>query len=237
MKTFLINLDKSTERLAHMQQLLASLDISYERMPAVCGAELSQEELTRCFDAKRSLIANRSVMTPGEIGCALSHLSVYRRMMDERLDSALVFEDDIDLAPTFPEALAQAYRGLDVSRPQIVLFSDFRRPQSFQEGRSSQSFRLRREKSMACTDAYVITRPAAELICRVNFPVITCADQFRRWHRHFGLELFRCVPTTCRQMNENFGSVMVRRGSKEPVRLMRWWYAVMDQYLILKDGR
>ena len=74
MKTFLINLDRSQDRLEHMRKSLAALDLPYERVLAVNGAELSPEDLARAFDARRSLAANRAQMTLGQIGCALTFL-------------------------------------------------------------------------------------------------------------------------------------------------------------------
>ncbi len=239
MRTFLVNLDRSANRLAHMRKCLSALNLSYERVRAVDGAELSEDELARAFDAKRSLAANRAPMTLGQIGCALSHDSIYRRMQTEGLDSALVIEDDIDFSPTFPRALEHVRSRMDISRPQVFLFSNLRNPCSFEISGDAQSFEIVKQKSMACTDAYVITLPAANLIYRANYPVLTCADSFRRWRRHFGLELYRCLPATVRH-DPIFESEIVRIGGschKAASGLRRVWYATIDLLGILRNGR
>lgn len=46
---FVINLDKSTERMAKISERLNQLGISYERIPAVYGADLSQEEIDKYY--------------------------------------------------------------------------------------------------------------------------------------------------------------------------------------------
>lgn len=235
MKTFLLNLDRCTERLEHMRQVLAALNFPYERVSAICGAELSEEELARFFDADRSLAANRSRMTVGEIGCALSHDLIYQRMMEEGIECALVLEDDIDISPEFPRALECVRKSLDVTRPQVFLFSYFRNQNSFESSAPVSTFEIVRMKSMACTDAYVITLPAAELIYHANYPVMTCSDQFRRWHRHFGLELYRCLPATVRQ-NPVFGSEIGKRQTGASG-FKRLWYTIKDAYGLWRDGR
>ena len=65
---------------------------------------------------------------------------------------------------------------------------------------------IRAEKSAWCADAYVLTRPAAQLILKANDPVITVADSFKRWRRRHGLELYRALPATARQDDVRFGS-------------------------------
>ncbi len=222
-----------------MRKCLSELNLAYERVPAVDGAELSSEELTRAFDAKRSVAANRAPMTLGQIGCALSHDSIYRRMQTERIDCSLILEDDIDFSPAFSRALEHVKRRMDISRPQVFLFSNLRDAHSFEVSGDAKSFEIVRQKSMACTDAYVITLPAANLIYRANYPVLTCADSYRRWRRHFGLELYRCLPATVRH-NPVFKSEIVRIGGnchKAASGLLRVWYAAKDVYGIWRNGR
>ena len=240
MKIFLINLDRSKDRLEHMRKSLAALDLPYERVLAVNGAELSPEDLARAFDTRRSLAANRAQMTLGQIGCALSHDSIYLRMQTEGIDSAVVLEDDIDFSPTFLRALDYVKSVMDVSRPQVFLFSYARNPHSFESSGVAQSFEAVKQKSMACTDAYVLTLPAARLIYHANYPVLTCADDFRRWRRYFGLELYRVLPATVRQ-NPLWGSDVRSCSNGEWYRdvsgLRRLWYTTKDLYGILREGR
>ncbi len=239
LKTFLLNLDESKDRLEHMRKTLSALNLLYERVPAVNGASLSSEELAHAFDAKRSIVANRAQMTLGQIGCALSHDLIYRRMESEGIDCALVFEDDIVFSPSFPRALDCVKSSMDVSRPQVFLFSYFRHQESFESSVNAPSFKIVKQKSMACTDAYVITLPAAKLIYRANYPVLTCADSFRRWRRFFGLELYRCLPVTVRQ-NPLLESEILRIGGgqchKDVSGLRRLWYTTKDLYDILRNG-
>lgn len=238
MHIFLINLDKNADRLAHMTAMLGRLGLPFERVRGVLGAELSQAERSQHFDAIRSLLANRSEMTDGEIGCALSHVSAYGQMIERNLPLALILEDDVELSPQFVKALDFASARLDPTKPQVVLFTYNREPWNpdAESVTAEAEFRFQSFQSMACTDAYVITRPAAELIRRVNYPVIVCADQFRRWRQHFGLELFRVLPATACQLRAKFRSEIPGRVG-EIKGLKRLWYIMQDRYLIWRDGK
>ena len=55
-------------------------------------------------------------------------------------------------------------------------------------------------------DGYWISREAAALIVRVNDPVVTICDSWRRWVKRHGLELSRVWPTTVKQDDATFGS-------------------------------
>ena len=44
-------------------------------------------------------------MTKGEIGCALSHLKIYQKTVDEDIPYALILEDDTLFDTEFPKYL------------------------------------------------------------------------------------------------------------------------------------
>lgn len=199
MKAFVINLDKNPERLAFMQEQFQRLGMEVERFPAVYGKAMTAEELRRDHARVRSYIALQRKMQPSQVACALSHIGVYKAMADRNLPYALVLEDDVKLGDGFPEALDRVEKFLDPSRPQLITFNGYGAADA--EGCPPA---IRPEKKMWCTDAYVVTRPAAERIRRANYPVQVVADALKRFRRHHGVELYRVVPTTARQMDEQF---------------------------------
>lgn len=46
-------------------------------------------------------------ITSGELGCAISHLSIYQKMVDENIEKALILEDDIIFIKDGREILQQ----------------------------------------------------------------------------------------------------------------------------------
>jgi glycosyl transferase family 25 len=93
MKTYLINLDRSPGRLAHMDAQLTRLGLSYERVPAFDGQSLTDGEMAEADPS----------MSRGEIGCFLSHCLVWQRIASRPDAYAAVLEDDIHLAPDIVE--------------------------------------------------------------------------------------------------------------------------------------
>lgn len=201
MKTFVINLDKNPERLEFMRTQLSRLGIAFDRFPAVYGKALSAEARRMGFSWLRSFIASKKKLSDAEIGVAMSHVGCYRRLLETDEPMALVLEDDVVLGAGFCDALARVERFLDPSRPQVVVFSGYG-----VENADSLPEEIRAENSIWCADAYCVTRAAAELLLKANDPVITVADSFKRWHRRFGLELYRALPSTVRQDDVTFCS-------------------------------
>lgn len=201
MKTYLINLDRNPKRLAFMRRQLDALDLPYERFPAVCGKTLSPAARAAGFSSVRSFIASKKRMSAAEVGVALSHVGCYRRLLAADAPMALVLEDDVVLEPGFRETLARVGRFLDPAKPQVVVLSGYGVADA-----ATRPEEIRAESSIWCADAYCLTRTAAALLLKANDPVITVADSFKRWHRRFGLELYRALPATVRQDNVTFAS-------------------------------
>lgn len=103
-RCYLINLDRSPERLATMVSRLDDLGIEFERIPGVDGMSLSEDEFGRQTSENRYYKPIRR----GEVGCQLSHLKALARFLDSDARYALVLEDDARLDGDFNEAIAQA---------------------------------------------------------------------------------------------------------------------------------
>lgn len=195
MKNYLINLDKNTDRLEHMTKLLKEKGIAFERVSAVYGATLSKEEERERFAAFRSMCAMGRKMSSGEIGCALSHLAIYERVQNP----VCILEDDIEISGDMNAALNACEEFLKVDVPRVVLLSGH----CFE---TNSKERFVRVGGAMCTDAYCINKAAAQLILKVNRPVVSVADSWNRWARRYGLEIYHYNPTIVRQLNDDFGT-------------------------------
>lgn len=201
MKTFLVNLDKNPERLKFMDGQLQRLGIGYERIPAIHGAGLTAEQKRSAYRSFRARLVRGTPLSDGEIGCALSHCTIYRRIVTENIAAALVLEDDIVISDEFTTVLTEAIARFDKDKRQVVIFSDYGVPPDNHPKHGIVSTDVAH-----CTDAYLITLPAAKRILAANMPVITVADSWARWSRLYGIELYHAFPTTVRQDNLRFGT-------------------------------
>lgn len=87
---YVINLDKSTDRLTNVSNELKKLDFNFKRFSAIDGKKISNKEL----DIFVSSLC-KTYCTPSMIGCAMSHLKLWQLIYDLEYEKVLIFEDDI----------------------------------------------------------------------------------------------------------------------------------------------
>lgn len=94
-KTYLINMDRSADRLAMMKKEFEKTGIQdFIRISAVDGKLLDPSEYRVDNHYDRKLV-------PGEIGCYLSHVKVKEEFLKSGADFAVILEDDAVLAEDF----------------------------------------------------------------------------------------------------------------------------------------
>ncbi|QBF83154.1 glycosyltransferase family 25 protein [Shewanella maritima] len=100
-KVFVINLASSAERLKHITEQLGKFQVPFERIDAVDGRKLSDEEIEKY--SPQSLVQQHYFrpLNKGEVGCSLSHQKAWQKILDDDLDFAIILEDDIYLKDNF----------------------------------------------------------------------------------------------------------------------------------------
>lgn len=114
-QTHVINLDRRPDRLkSFMTQMSAlHLDASIRRFPAVDGQTLEKTKQLQHVFRNNDFGSNR-----GALGAALSHLTLWRELMEGGADAFLIFEDDVQLLAPFQNGQwIDAYERLNVDHP------------------------------------------------------------------------------------------------------------------------
>lgn len=122
--TFVINLERSPERLAAMGERLRTLGLPWQRIVAVDGPALPAWPPGSVDEAGYARWHGKPVAA-GEVGCYLSHLKALRAFLDTGASHLLLLEDDALPGPTcraVVEALLQA-----CDRWDLVKLSGFHR--------------------------------------------------------------------------------------------------------------
>lgn len=88
-KVYVISLVRSVDRRLQVAAMFAELGVDFEFFDAVDGRGLGLAAVTDS-NAPWQLL-------PGEVGCYMSHLGVWRNVVDRNHDVALVLEDDVIL--------------------------------------------------------------------------------------------------------------------------------------------
>lgn len=173
MKVFVINLEKDQVRREKTVKQCTLNNLKYEVIKGVDGRTLPSDILP--------LVTHdypQCALTKGEIGCALSHLSIYARMIAENIPYALVLEDDALPGPELASHLAGLKTIISATRPEVFLLT----------GNSAYNPKLKkmdlhnnvyyRVAYGSGGYGYVINRSAAQEILKQNRPIIFEAD---RW--------------------------------------------------------
>jgi glycosyl transferase family 25 len=105
---FVISLKRSVERRDHTTKQLNDLGVPFQIIEAIDGVELSDYEIINNHDYgiyKSGF--HSSYLRKEEIGCVLSHLKIFRRIVDEKIKLACILEDDNDYLMEFRDLLTE----------------------------------------------------------------------------------------------------------------------------------
>lgn len=189
MKIFIINLKRCPEKRNHMLQQLLEHNISnYEFIEAIDGRDFSENDFNYHVKDYES-----SGFIPGEIGCALSHIFVYRKMVAENIYSAIILEDDVIIPEILPELSTSLATSLNKCSDSKVI--SLGRPNKYNTRKIFWSFKNFREFTAISafgTYAYAINLAAAKSLSENLYPVTFEADMFihfreNGWLKHFHL--------------------------------------------------
>ena len=100
-----ISLEDSIKRQSHMKTQLQSLDMKFSIFSAVDGDLLSEDEIKDSYDGTSALSIRGKHLSPGEIGCALSHIRLFQEVVDYKLKAMCIFEDDVKIDPVLKDLL------------------------------------------------------------------------------------------------------------------------------------
>ena len=98
-----INLDSSVDRWTRFQKEQERLGLQFERISAVYGRDLTEEQLAAI--TKPRGIGYLYPMTPSEYGCFLSHRKAWQRIVDSGERWGVVLEDDVVFADELADLL------------------------------------------------------------------------------------------------------------------------------------
>ena len=102
---FVISLPRSVERREAISARLKNLGLHSTFFDAIDGADFYTD--ARYFNAEKCKAHEKRIMNAGEVGCALSHIGVYKKIEEQKLPFALVLEDDALISGDLPRVLRE----------------------------------------------------------------------------------------------------------------------------------
>lgn len=106
-KTYVINLDRSPDRLKDITENCKKANLNFERFPAYDGSKLNLNKLIN-----DNLLIKENKMMIGAIGCSMSHLNLWKQSIDRGDKLVLVLEDDCIIPENFWEKFNKYYKQL-----------------------------------------------------------------------------------------------------------------------------
>ena len=198
-----ISLRSSSVRRERIASALSALGVPWEFVDAVDGDALSEDELRSAAGASalefQPALGRR--LARGEIGCALSHQLCYRRIIDDGIPSAFIFEDDVHVPSEFVEiacAVPRFPRGWE-----MVLFAHHSARHDTNEGAETCLLGIRvhgRHRVARVAEfpmgamAYLLTRKAASRLLDYGMPVRMPADWLTGYAPSAGVSLYAVTP-------------------------------------------
>jgi glycosyl transferase family 25 len=156
---YVINLDRSPQRLKEITHQLEQFGLSFERVQAVDG-KLATEEQKALLDEKGYQSKHGKTSLPGELGCYLSHVRAIDTFLASESPCAIILEDDAILEAGFVQGIEDLLK--HASRWDMVKLS------GVHSGTPLRVLQLNQNHALAvmfskCTgsSAYILNRRAA----------------------------------------------------------------------------
>jgi glycosyl transferase family 25 len=191
---YVVSLARSLDRRAHITRELRKTSLDYQIVAAVDGRELDMGD-TALIDPTYRVTG---IFPEGSAGCALSHLGIYRQILEDGLDVALILEDDVILPADLDQLATEV--GQHLTGAEVALLSADC-PVPLQLSRAG-AVPLSGGRHLALpvditqprsTGAYLITREACERMIKLVLPIRANADAWPFFYREGALDRLRCV--------------------------------------------
>lgn len=106
---YVINLDRSRDRLKKITKNFHDHGIHFTRFAAIEGKKLSKEQIEKNTTlAARTILSNYAI-----IGCAMSHMQLWKNLLNDNVDYYIIFEDDAIINDQFKQNILEIEKNKD----------------------------------------------------------------------------------------------------------------------------
>ena len=223
MRIIVINLDQDTDRRERVERRMHELGLRWERLAAVDGHRLEPHHEDLIDRAEQS--ARGLQISPGAMGCWLSHRQAQQMVAHGTDPMALILEDDIAIADDLPGVLDRIERG-GAGRFDVIRLHRYKMHRKFvpvhRIGGAALGFVRPADSG---TQAYVITQEAAGRLIASIPRMVQLADHALYEHWTHGLMVCSIDPPVVRHEDRGRSSIGARalpgRVSLRPVQWLR----------------
>lgn len=236
---FVINLPEAVVRRERVSGHLATMGLDAIVVEAVRGSMLSAAERASVADDPRSVGRYGRALTPGELGCSLSHVRAYDQLLGTGHEFGLILEDDAVLLPDVAALLVSAETRvwMESPQPRLLLLTPIRA--FLARGAVPFATGYRRVEVRRAWEGYgyLVNRAAADAMRKINSPAWLSADDWVAYRRLGRIELCGLDPfcigyldSAPSQLEDDRrrAETAVGRSTSLRARLEKWQRQIMD---------
>lgn len=232
MKIYIVNLEKDIERKASIKAQLDALNLDYQFISAVYGKALSQEEI-----AQLSPDFEKTRLTLPELGCALSHLKVYREIIKNNDEIALILEDDVKLHHNIKKYLDLLTINNNPNTPEVIILGKVNEYIDSFKKILDKNYSLVNVIDSVGAYGYCLNKKAAENLLTFLQPIWIVSDEWKLIREKNVAKIKAIVPplitftdyadtstisNTPRALLTNFDKKKRKRNFCESIKLLLW---------------
>jgi glycosyl transferase family 25 len=187
MKIFVINLKTSVRRRKKIEFQLNKLGLPFEIFEAVQGSALTKNEILSWYD--EDFYNNRPhYHTNGMVGCTMSHYFVYKRIVEQKIEKALILEDDMVLSKNLPDLLNEISKKIRNDEVIMLFYQSYfpinlcaTSAESVKD--NFKLYQVNDLKGLRSTAAYFITYKAANNMLKGYLPISFFPDDWEGFYK------------------------------------------------------
>ncbi|WP_251441080.1 glycosyltransferase family 25 protein [Veillonella intestinalis] len=175
MQYYFISDKQNVQRRKHIITECKKLNIAPHFFDAIMGRNLKEDTLKQC-------VVSNNYLSAGEIGCALSHLSIFKEFLNSEEKVLVVFEDDVRFSESFIEEDLHSmckYIGDNNNPAVLCLYKSSQKNKAVKELKGCKIYTT---YGFAMSHAYIINRAAAENILKIQTPIRFEIDIFQFYY-------------------------------------------------------
>ena len=221
-KVYVVNLKEDRERKKNIVNEIEKQNIkNYEILNAINGNLLTNEELEQLtYKNNNNKNPWNTKMSASQIGCALSHIKIYKKFIQTDFDLALILEDDAIFLNDLTETLKNFISNNFKYEKQILLLSELKEFLS-KPLNKNETHEIVNVTNAFFTHSYVINKEAAKSIINFNYPIKTIADNFVFFKIYCGIKITGLNPYLLDQDTKNFRTTIFKENSSKKIFLLR----------------
>jgi glycosyl transferase family 25 len=197
---YVINLDKSPERLTNTRERFVKVGMEITRLPGVLGSALTDDEIAEIYSARGNQHQFYRPLSKGEIGCYASHRKAWQQIANADSAFGIVVEDDIDVDSNFAEAM-ETLQNLSFTWDMIKLapYQNKQRPVVYTQPVSPDFALTITNKTVTGCAAYALTKACAQRLLTSTKPFCRPVDTDLQHFWEHGIHIYNLSPYVIRQ--------------------------------------